>query len=117
MSAADLKAASHAKWGYIMDPGQPFTAPVLLGEFGSSDQWAWMANLGAYLRELDMDWTYWPLNGGPESERRIGAVRAAGGRLEDRPPGRAAHHVAVAAAADPRPGHRGARRRLPAQLN
>jgi endoglucanase len=67
MDAAGVKAASYAKWGYIMDAGQPYTAPVLLGEFGDSSQTAWMDNLEAYMRELDIDYTYWPLNGGPKA--------------------------------------------------
>ena len=67
MDAAGLKAASYGKWGYIMDQGQPYTTPVLLGEFGSSSQNAWMDNLEAYLVELDMDYTYWPINGGPKA--------------------------------------------------
>jgi aryl-phospho-beta-D-glucosidase BglC (GH1 family) len=67
MDAAGLEAASHGKWGYIMDPMQPFTAPVLLGEFGESSQTTWLTNLESYMTKLDMDHTYWALNGGPKA--------------------------------------------------
>jgi hypothetical protein len=49
-----------------MDPMQPFTAPVLLGEFGESSQTPWLMNVEAYVQELDMDFTYWAVNGGPK---------------------------------------------------
>jgi endoglucanase len=65
MTAADLKTASKAQWGYILDPSQTFTAPVLLGQFGATTQSAWLANLETYMRELDMDFAFWVLNGGP----------------------------------------------------
>src|SRR5207247_2102950 len=67
MDAAGLRAASYAKWGYILDPGQTYTAPVLLGEFGDSTETDWLVNLEAYMRDLDLDYTYWPLNGGPKA--------------------------------------------------
>ena len=38
MDAATLASASHAKWGHVMAPGQPYTAPVWLGEFGDGDR-------------------------------------------------------------------------------
>jgi len=67
MTAAQLKTASRTQWGYILDPGQTFTAPVLLGQFGAPTQTAWLTNLEAYMRELDMDFTFWVLNGGPKA--------------------------------------------------
>jgi endoglucanase len=69
MTAAALASASAKQWGYLTDPGKPFTAPVWLGEFGdsaSSDR-KWMTNLAAYLRTLDADFAYWALNGGPKA--------------------------------------------------
>jgi aryl-phospho-beta-D-glucosidase BglC (GH1 family) len=66
MDAATLASASHTKWGYIMDPGQPYTAPVWLGEFGDSGESTWMSNLGANMTQLDQDYAYWAINGGPK---------------------------------------------------
>jgi endoglucanase len=67
MTAAELEQASHAKWGYLLEAGQPYTAPVLLGEFGADSQNEWLSNLEAYVAEIDVDFTYWPLNGGPKA--------------------------------------------------
>ena len=67
MTAAELEQASNDKWGYILEADQPYTAPVLLGEFGADSQNAWLSNLEAYMRKLDIDFTYWPLNGGPKA--------------------------------------------------
>jgi endoglucanase len=67
MTATQLKTASRTQWGYILDPAQTFVAPVLLGEFGATTQSAWLANLEAYVRELDMDFAFWVLNGGPDA--------------------------------------------------
>jgi aryl-phospho-beta-D-glucosidase BglC (GH1 family) len=69
MNAAGLSSASRQQWGYITDPGKPYTAPLWLGEFGdsaSSDP-AWLNNLAAYLRTLDADYAWWALNGGPKA--------------------------------------------------
>jgi aryl-phospho-beta-D-glucosidase BglC (GH1 family) len=62
MSAADLKAVSQTQWGYILDPAQKFTAPVLLGEFGAATQTAWLTSLEAYVRELDLDFAFFAVN-------------------------------------------------------
>jgi endoglucanase len=67
MTAAELEQASHDKWGYLLQAGRPYTAPVLLGEFGAESQNAWLSNLEAYMAEIDVDFTYWPLNGGPKA--------------------------------------------------
>jgi hypothetical protein len=69
MSAAALAAASRQQWGYLTEPGKPFTAPVWLGEFGDSaaSDPKWMNNLAPYLRTLDADFAYWALNGGPKA--------------------------------------------------
>jgi aryl-phospho-beta-D-glucosidase BglC (GH1 family) len=69
MSAAELKDTSRRQWGYLAEPGKPYTAPVWLGEFGvsaSADR-KWLTNLTDYLRENDFDWAYWALNGGPKA--------------------------------------------------
>jgi aryl-phospho-beta-D-glucosidase BglC (GH1 family) len=69
MTARELAEASHDQWGFVTDPGKPYTAPLWVGEFGdsaSSDP-KWLTNLAEYLRTLDADFAYWPLNGGPKA--------------------------------------------------
>lgn len=51
------------QWGYLLTENQTYTAPVWLGEFGtdsSSDWWQWMLQ---YIRERDLDWAYWSVDG------------------------------------------------------
>jgi endoglucanase len=67
MSAAELEQASHDKWGYILESGYPYTAPVVLGELGAASQTEWLTNLEAYMQKTDIDFMYWPLNGGPKA--------------------------------------------------
>jgi hypothetical protein len=69
MSAAELATASRKQWGYLVEPGKPFTAPVWVGELGDSaaSDPKWMTNLAEYLRTLDADFAYWALNGGPKA--------------------------------------------------
>ena len=63
-------------WGYIMaDPGQPYAAPVWLGEFGTCDyqescvndgvpgsQGQWFSSLVRYIAERRLGWAYWSVN-------------------------------------------------------
>lgn len=69
-----LKTELGNKWGYILTQGQPFTAPVLVGEFGTCNtaatcvtdatgQGFWFSAFRTYLSEADIDWAYWALNG------------------------------------------------------
>ncbi|MSQ14956.1 MAG: glycoside hydrolase family 5 protein [Dehalococcoidia bacterium] len=66
----------HGYWGYIMDPGSPYTAPVFVGEFGTCNtapscvaddspgsQGQWFSYLARYIKERGAGWSYWPLNG------------------------------------------------------
>jgi len=73
-SYADLKTALGDAWGFLLVQGQPYTAPVWLGEFGTchtsascvddtAGQGLWFAGIRMYLTEADIDWSYWPLNG------------------------------------------------------
>lgn len=70
----DLKTDLGNRWGYILTQGQPFTAPVLVGEFGTCNTGAtcvtdatgqgfWFSSFRTYLSEADIDWVYWALNG------------------------------------------------------
>ncbi len=63
-------AAMDAAWGYIVNEGQPYTAPLWLGEFGTNhnnvptdaatDWWTWIRQ---YMADKDLDWSVWALNG------------------------------------------------------
>jgi endoglucanase len=68
-----LHAVLGALWGFLLLQDRKFTAPVWVGEFGtahddgglseSNDQGRWFRWLLRYLRESDIDWCYWALNG------------------------------------------------------
>jgi endoglucanase len=83
-SYAELKQAYDARWGFLLhsEPG----APLWIGEFGTCqtlecgdhDQWfRWFVQ---YLRENDLGWSYWPLNGTQSSgrSRKIDAIETYG---------------------------------------
>ncbi len=68
----------NTEWGYIITPGQSYTAPLWLGEFGnchtastcitdttSSDGSGglWFASMRQYLSQNDIGWSYWELAG------------------------------------------------------
>ncbi len=61
-------------WGFLLEDGKPWASPVWIGEFGicsndpscvedSSAGGFWFLNFIRYLKENDVDWAYWPLNG------------------------------------------------------
>ena len=73
-SYADLKTNLGNVWGFLLTQGKPFTAPVVIGEFGTchtagncvsdaTGQGFWFASFLRYLGEADIDWAYWALNG------------------------------------------------------
>jgi hypothetical protein len=51
------------KWGFILQDGHEYTAPVWLGEFGDNTRGNYWLHLMKFLSEWDVDWAYWPLNG------------------------------------------------------
>jgi endoglucanase len=74
----------NARWGKILTPGQPYTAPIWVGEFGGCDTQPSCTTVTAtncpggrdpgcignffeyftqYLAQTDVDWGYWALNG------------------------------------------------------
>jgi endoglucanase len=63
----ELKRAYDARAGYLLrlEPG----VPLWVGEFGTcqtldcGDHGRWLRWLVRYLRENDLSWSYWPLNG------------------------------------------------------
>jgi endoglucanase len=74
-----FKAAMDSAWGYIVTPGQTYTAPLWVGEFGTnhntatidagpldaspSASTAWWGWIRQYVAEKDLDWSIWALNG------------------------------------------------------
>ncbi|HEY3594565.1 MAG TPA: glycoside hydrolase family 5 protein [Polyangiaceae bacterium] len=78
-----FKSALDSAWGYIVTEGQPYTAPVWLGEFGTNHTspspvwWPWIEQ---YVTEKDLDWCFWALNGtqGSGYGRTFGAVETFG---------------------------------------
>jgi len=70
ISAAQLRAALGASWGWLLEQHQRWTTPVWVGEFGTChpgdsgcDQGPWWRAFTAYLHAGDIDWTYWSING------------------------------------------------------
>ena len=83
----DLAVELGSWWGFLIVEGQPYTAPVWVGEFGtcntgtdcvdmSTRYGAWFANFVDYLAAGDIDWAYWPVNGtmARAIDREYGAV-------------------------------------------
>ncbi len=73
-SHAQLHEDLGRRWGFLLVQGKPWTAPVWVGEFGTSHETQdhvyaesgpglWCAGFRAYLHAADIDWCYWALNG------------------------------------------------------
>ena len=79
-----------AVWGFLLLQNQRFTAPVWVGEFGTSHDPAgtdpqqhggkWFNLFCRYLHDADIDWCYWAINGTQASgaTRRLGAEESFG---------------------------------------
>ena len=50
-------------FGFVLEDGHDFTAPVWMGEFGNRIRGEYWINLMRYLSDRDMDFAYWALNG------------------------------------------------------
>jgi len=48
-------------WGFALDHGRPWTAPVWMGEFGAEQPGEYWHHMLRYLSDRDVDWAYWPL--------------------------------------------------------
>lgn len=51
------------RYGYILEEGNEYTAPLWLGEFGessSNNYWKFMIR---YLKETQISWAYWAYTG------------------------------------------------------
>jgi endoglucanase len=75
---AAYKTSLDQKFGFVVEEGKSYTTPLWIGEFGianTSTENAWWLCMNEYLKEKDLDWAYWPLNGtqGPGYGRTDGA--------------------------------------------
>lgn len=90
--AATFDALSWRRWGYLTEPGKPYTAPVFISEFGgcvqtdgqgkscSRDRLAFVGAFAHYLQRQPLDFAWWPLNGTQSAgyNRQRGAVESYG---------------------------------------
>ena len=73
---ADLANQLQTEWGYIVSPGQTYTAPIWLGEFGNchtaglcvtdttaSSSGLWFASIRHYIQQTGISWSWWAING------------------------------------------------------
>ncbi len=65
---ATWRSVTKKEWGYLLEPGKTYTAPVWLSEFGispwaSTNEQTWFVQMIDYLIENDVDFAFWPLNG------------------------------------------------------
>ena len=77
-SEAELVATARAEWGWLVEER---IAPVWVSEVGgaSAEECAWLARIFAYIRAVDGDFAWWPVNvgekpGQPGSEESYGIV-------------------------------------------
>ena len=59
----DFKDKMTQKYGYILEEGHDYTAPLWLGEFGENTQNEWWQFTIQYLEETDISWAYWAYTG------------------------------------------------------
>jgi len=50
-------------WGFALEEGYPFSAPVWMGEFGTNVRGQYWLNFVRYLATRDIDFGYWSING------------------------------------------------------
>ena len=69
-SYEELRDSCDAMWGFLLEEGKPYTAPVWLGEFGTAnDAWRdgqpkdtlWFSAIVRYIREKQVGWSWWAM--------------------------------------------------------
>lgn len=69
----ELKNNLDKIWGFLLEEGKPYTAPVWLGEFGTcntcwnqgkDDEKVWFQSITRYLKENQVSWSWWSLING-----------------------------------------------------
>ena len=48
---------------FVREAGKDYSAPFLLGETGTEEDNGNWRNIVRYLKEYDLDWAYWSLDG------------------------------------------------------
>lgn len=56
------------QWGFALEEGQAFTAPIWMGEFGYLNHGSFWLQFMRYLSSRDVDFAYWAINGIKYSE-------------------------------------------------
>jgi len=65
------------KFGFILEQGTNYTAPLWLGEFGENTQSKWWNATIQYLSETNINWAYWAYTGyktDPSEDESYGIV-------------------------------------------
>ena len=74
-SADAFEKAVYDRWGFVLQPGRRYTAPVYISEWGgctqpnskgeacTQDRIDFVFTFAQYLQKHQLDWAYWPLNG------------------------------------------------------
>jgi endoglucanase len=89
---AAFAAGSFKRWDFVRQPGQPWTAPVYVSEWGgctqngpdgkpcAPDRLAYPGAFARYAEDSGIDWAWWPLNGTQSAgyNRVAGAVEPYG---------------------------------------
>lgn len=90
--AAAFAADQTQRWGFVAEPGHPWSAPVYVTEWGgctqpnadgspcTQDRLTYPYTMARYLQTSDLDWAWWPINGTQSSgyNRTRGAVETYG---------------------------------------
>lgn len=58
-----LQSSFDYKWGFALQEGYEYTAPVWLGEFGQHTRGRYWKHLLSYMSKRDVDFAYWTFNG------------------------------------------------------
>lgn len=83
---------SYQRWGFVLEPGKPWSAPLYLSEFGgctqpgpdgkpcAQDRRVFPGAMARYLQGNRISWAWWPLNGTQSAgyNRLAGAVEPYG---------------------------------------
>lgn len=53
----------HERFGFIVEEGKDFTAPLWLGEFGTDVPSTWWSWIRQYVAARNISWAYWSVDG------------------------------------------------------
>jgi len=68
MTKEQLHAHLDSRWGYLLEEGKPYTAPIWVSEFGEyhdgrNFKHGWWPDFLAYMEAKDVDFAYWRCDG------------------------------------------------------